>query len=115
MNDLDCTFCDIVSKRLPSHIHFEDDEIVVFENELDWVPVMLLLVPRRHMTQTDLWNDGAMLGRLGAMASKLGHQHAPNGFRILSNFGADGLQSQPHGHLHVIGGAYLGRYVARSR
>jgi len=36
---------------------------------------------------------------------------APNGFRILSNFGRDGLQSQSHGHLHVIGGTHLGEYA----
>ncbi len=114
MNDPECTFCGIVSKRLPGHIHYEDDEIVVFENQLDWVPVMLLLVPRRHMSQTDLWNDGPMLTRLGAMASKFGHELAPNGFRILSNFGEHGLQTQPHAHLHVIGGTHLGLYVKRT-
>lgn len=114
MSDQNCTFCDIVSKRLPAVIRYEDDEIVVFDNRLDWVPVMLLLVPRQHMSQTDLWSDGAMLGRLGAIASKLGHEQAPNGFRILSNFGADALQSQSHGHLHVLGGTRLGLYVERS-
>ncbi len=36
---------------------------------------------------------------------------AINGFRILSNFGHDGMQSQSHGHLHVIGGANLGPYA----
>ena len=37
--------------------------------------------------------------------------YSPNGFRILSNFGYDGLQSQSHGHLHVVGGTFLGHYV----
>jgi diadenosine tetraphosphate (Ap4A) HIT family hydrolase len=36
---------------------------------------------------------------------------APNGFRILSNFGPDGLQSQSHAHIHVIGGMPLGEYA----
>ena len=113
MNDANCTFCGIVSKRLPGYIRYEDDEIVVFDNQLDWVPVMLLLVPRRHMSQTELWNDAAMLSQLGTMATRLGHELAPNGFRILSNFGQEALQSQPHGHLHVIGGQPLGLYVKR--
>ena len=49
--------------------------------------------------------------RLGDVAATLGCMYCPNGFRILSNFGYDGLQSQSHGHLHVIGGQYLGHYA----
>jgi diadenosine tetraphosphate (Ap4A) HIT family hydrolase len=49
--------------------------------------------------------------RLGTTAVDMGSMFAPNGFRILSNFGYDGLQSQSHGHLHVIGGTYLGEYA----
>jgi diadenosine tetraphosphate (Ap4A) HIT family hydrolase len=45
------------------------------------------------------------------VAVTLGAMNCPNGFRILSNFGRDGLQSQSHGHLHVIGGTFLGEYA----
>ena len=74
---------------------------------------MLLLVPRRHMSQSELWSDGAILAKIGELAVRLGRDHCPNGFRILSNFGHDALQTQLHGHLHVIGGTPLGLYVAR--
>ena len=106
-----CTFCEIVAGRLPSHIRYEDDEVLVFDNHLRWVPVMLLLVPREHMTQEELWSSGPLLSKLAALAVRLGQEHCPNGFRILSNFGLDALQTQFHGHLHVIGGARLGLYV----
>ena len=74
---------------------------------------MLLLVPRRHMSQAELWSDAALMSKIGSLAARLGQEHCPRGFRILSNFGADALQTQSHGHLHVIGGAPLGLYVAR--
>ena len=106
-----CTFCEIVAGRLPSRTRYEDDELVVFDNQLDWAPVMLLLVPKRHITQAELWSNGLLLSKLGSLAVSLGHQRCPNGFRILSNFGRDALQTQHHGHLHVIGGARLGLYV----
>ena len=32
--------------------------------------------------------------------------------RILSNFAPHGMQSQDHGHLHILGGRHLGPYVA---
>ena len=108
-----CTFCDIVAGRLPGNIRFEDDEIVVFDNQLEWVPVMLLLAPRRHMTQTELWGSGALIARMASLAVRMGREHSPGGFRVLSNFGPDALQTQAHGHLHVLGGAYLGLYVGQ--
>ena len=51
------------------------------------------------------------LERLGNVAVNMGAMYCPNGFRLLSNFGHDGLQSQSHGHLHVIGGTPLGEYA----
>ena len=106
-----CTFCEIVAGRLPSRVRYQDNDFVVFDNQHHWVPVMLLLVPRKHMTQTELWTSGALLSRLGALAVQMGREHCPNGFRILSNFGQDALQTERHGHLHVIGGGSLGLYV----
>ena len=35
----------------------------------------------------------------------------PEGYRLLSNFGAHGMQSQSHGHLHILGGENLGLYL----
>ena len=106
-----CTFCDIVAGRLTSRILQEDEDVVVFHNQLDWVPVMLLVVPRRHITQTELWTNGAMLSKMGEVAVRMGQEHAPDGFRILSNFGRDALQTQFHAHIHVLGGTRLGLYV----
>ena len=108
-----CNFCEIIAKRRPSCIWYEDDEIVVFENRMDWVPLMWLLIPRQHLTQTELWNDGRLLAKMGKLAVRLGEEHSTNGFRILSNFGSDGLQTQYHAHLHLLGGTYLGHYVRR--
>ena len=113
MGDGQCTFCDIVAGRIPANVRHEDDDVIVFDNELEWVPVMLLLVPRRHMSQGELWSDGALLAKIGALAVRLGRDRCPNGFRILSNFGHDALQTQPHGHVHVIGGSPMGLYVRR--
>ena len=108
-----CTFCDIVARRGPAHIRYEDEEVLVFDNELDWVPVMLLLIPKQHLSQDELWTSGELFAKMGVLAVELGNKHCPNGFRILSNFGHDALQTQLHGHLHIIGGTELGIYVRR--
>ena len=106
-----CTFCEIVAGRLPSRIVHEETDILVFKNRLDWYPTQLLIVPKDHMTQDDLWASGEMLGRMGELAVKLGSESCPDGYRIVSNFGRDGLQTQRHGHVHVVGGRPLGLYV----
>ena len=68
---------------------------------------MLLAVPKKHMTQGELWSKEEM-GKVAEIAARIGKEQCPNGFRLLSNFGQDGMQSQPHGHIHIIGGIHLG-------
>jgi len=103
-----CVFCRIIAKQEPATIVYEDEEVVVFKNRLNWVPVMLLAVPRQHMTQEELWRN---MGRVGEVAVKIGQELCPGGFRLLSNFGPDAMQSQEHGHVHILGGTFLGEYA----
>jgi histidine triad (HIT) family protein len=103
-----CVFCEIISGREPAEILFRDDEVIVFRNRLRWVPVMLLSVPIRHLAQSELWTN---LGRVGELAVQMGQKHCPGGFRLVSNFGHDAMQSQDHAHVHVIGGTFLGEYA----
>ncbi|MBO54762.1 MAG: hypothetical protein CL886_03785 [Dehalococcoidia bacterium] len=105
-----CVFCEIINGAEPARIRYIDNDIIAIVNKLTWVPVMLLVMPKQHLTQIELWTSGIM-ERMGTTAVNLGAMYAPNGFRILSNFGYDGLQSQNHGHIHVIGGTYLGHYA----
>ena len=105
-----CVFCDIVAGTEAARIRYLDNDLIAIVNRLTWVPIMLLVMPRHHMSQLDMWSNGIM-AKLGNVAATLGCMYCPDGFRILSNFGYDGLQSQSHGHVHVIGGQYLGHYA----
>jgi histidine triad (HIT) family protein len=103
-----CVFCEIVAGREPADVLHETDEVIVFRNRLRWVPVMLLAVPKRHMTQAELWRD---MGAVGEAAIKVAQEHCPGGYRLISNFGYDGMQSQEHAHVHILGGMFLGEYA----
>lgn len=103
-----CVFCNIVAGRESANVIFEDDDIIVIQNLLRWVPVMLLAMKKEHTTQAQLWDD---MDHIGRVASKIGQEMCPRGFRLLSNFGYDGMQSQEHGHVHIVGGTHLGPYV----
>lgn len=103
-----CVFCEIVAKREPADILYESERVLVFRNRLRWVPVMLLAIPKRHMTQAELWRD---MGEVGAAAVEVAEAQCPGGYRLLSNSGYDGMQSQPHAHVHILGGQFLGEYA----
>ncbi len=104
-----CVFCNIVAGREPANIVYQDDEIIVIQNVLRWVPVMLLAMTKEHTTQAELWENH--IGKVGKIATEIGRQLCPGGFRVLTNFGYDAMQSQDHGHLHILGGTFLGHYV----
>jgi len=106
----ECAFCAIASGELPRRIRHQDDELIAFHNALDWAPLMYLVAPIAHMSQGEFWQS-PLFPRAARLAVEIGESDAPGGFRIVSNFGADAMQSQPHGHLHVLGGAHLGLYM----
>ena len=108
--ETNCIFCNIAAGNEPATILYEDDEVIAIRNVLNWTPVMLLVMPKQHMTQQELWSSPIMQ-RVGAVATEVGAERCPGGFRLLSNFGHDAMQSQQHGHLHLLGGMYLGPYA----
>lgn len=105
-----CVFCEIIAGREPADIRYEDEHVIVFKNRLNWVPVMLLAVPKQHMTQGELWTCDAM-AHVARAAAEQGDRFSPAGFRLLSNFGTQAMQSQVHAHIHVLGGTFLGEYA----
>lgn len=109
-SDPNCIFCSISAGQAPAKFRYLDEDLMVIVNKLTWVPLMLLVMPRKHMSQIEVWSSG-LLTRMGNLAVDMGAMYAPNGFRILSNFGRDGMQSQSHGHLHVVGGQRLIEYA----
>ncbi|MEE9325387.1 MAG: HIT family protein [Dehalococcoidia bacterium] len=105
---MNCVFCQIIARKAPGNIRYEDDEVIVLDNKLNWAPVMLLAMPKKHLGQDELWQD---MSKVGAVAFEMGRKLCPRGFRLLSNYGPDAMQSQDHGHIHVIGGTFLGPYA----
>ena len=105
-----CIFCQIITKKKPANIYFEDDNIIIFQNKLTWAPIMLLIVPKKHMTQEEMYTSPIILD-IAKNAIKWGNALCPDGFRVLSNFGLDGFQTVKHAHMHVVGGKYLCKYI----
>jgi histidine triad (HIT) family protein len=106
--DPSCLFCRIVAGEIPATRVHEDELVVAIEDIDPVAPVHLLLLPRAHIgSAADLGEaDGPLLGRLFAVAAQLaaGAGLPDRGYRLVSNIGADGGQSVPHLHVHLLGG-----------
>ncbi len=107
-----CTFCEIVAKRIPAKVAYEDDSVLAFHDINPQAPVHLLLIPKRHVASllelTGL--DDALVGGLVRRARDLARELglAERGFRLVFNAGDDAGYSVHHIHLHLVGGRKLG-------
>ena len=108
----DCLFCRVLSGELPSKIVHQDERCVAIEDKFPQAPVHLLVMPRRHFESLNEASDADrdLLGHLLLVARRVAESKgvSSSGYRVLTNVGADGGQSVPHLHFHVLGGKKLG-------
>lgn len=104
---MDCIFCKIVKGEIPSPRVYEDEDFIVIRDIAPQAKEHFLAIPKKHfadvteMTDEDAALVGRILKKIGELASSLGLQ---GGFRLVSNKGADAMQSVPHLHIHILGG-----------
>ncbi len=106
----DCLFCKICNGEIPSIILFEDEDLLAFRDIDPKAPFHALIVPKKHIESAAALGeeDGALLGKIFALAAKLcAEEGVTNGYRVVTNVGADGGQSVPHLHFHVLGGRQM--------
>ena len=106
----DCLFCKIIKGEIPSAKVYEDDKVYAFRDINPQAKVHVLVVPKTHysdlcdITAKDTGLTGYLFKKCADIAASEGLK---NGFRIISNCGADACQSVKHFHVHVLGGEQL--------
>ena len=106
----DCIFCKIANGEIPSTKLYEDEDMIIIKDLNPQAPVHLLLIPKEHyaniieMSDAQAQTLAKCIKKLSALTDQLGLQ---NGFRLVSNKGADGCQSVGHLHIHILGGGKL--------
>jgi histidine triad (HIT) family protein len=105
-----CIFCRIVAGTIPATIVASTDTAVAFRDLHPQAPVHVLVIPRRHTVSLAAATDSGELGDLLALAAAVARDEgiAESGYRVVTNVGADGGQTVPHLHLHVLGGRSMG-------
>ena len=102
----DCIFCMLANHEIPTNVVYEDDEMFCFKDAEPQAPVHVLLIPKKHIECIDdiKPEDAALIGRMFLkiqdIARDLGLE---NGYRVVSNNGADAFQTVKHLHFHILG------------
>lgn len=106
-----CIFCKIVAGTIPSDKVYEDEQVLVFRDIDPKAPVHVLVVPKLHIPGVNevTADNSAVIAHayevIAQIVSELGVDES--GYRVVVNSGADGQQSVPHLHFHVLGGRQL--------
>jgi histidine triad (HIT) family protein len=107
----DCLFCRIVAGAIPATRIHEDELVIAIRDVNPQAPTHVLVLPTRHVASAaELGDEDAeLLGRLfGVAAGLAAREGLDNGWRLVTNVGADGGQSVDHLHLHLLGGRAMG-------
>jgi histidine triad (HIT) family protein len=100
-------FQKIADREIPATLIYEDDRCVAFRDIHPQAPTHILIVPRQPIPSLDYLTaaDGPLVGHLLVVAKQVALQEGlSNGYRMVVNCGADGQQTVPHLHLHLLGG-----------
>jgi histidine triad (HIT) family protein len=113
----ECLFCEIVARRRPAEIEYEDDEVLAFRDIYPKAPVHLLVVPKRHIESVLTLDpdDAPLVGRLVLAARRIGEARGfgERGYRLGINCGPEGGQHVYHLHVHFLAGRREERKVER--
>ncbi len=110
-------FAKILRGEIPNNTVFENDHALAFNDIAPQAPVHLLVIPKGAYVSLDHFARDASVdeqaGFFAAVAEVCKITGVDDGFRAIANTRTHGVQDVPHFHLHIIGGAQLGRMLPK--
>ncbi len=108
---MNCLFCKIVEKKIPSKIVYEDERVLAFEDINPQAPIHILVIPKKHIsTSLEIKSDdNELVGYMFQTANKIAKERniAERGFRLVMNCNRESGQTVFHIHLHLLGGRIM--------
>lgn len=112
---MDCIFCKIIRKEIPSKTVYEDDKVLVIMDINPQVDGHLLVIPKKHYTDY-LELDKETFTHIFEVAQKIGLMELEKldatSLTLKINYGD--TQDVKHFHLHILPNAHLKRKPQRS-
>ena len=111
-------FARILRGEIPCKKVYEDEHALAFHDINPLAPVHVLVIPKAAYVSMDDFTAKAspeemagLFRAVGETARRLGLPET--GYRILANSGAHANQEVAHLHIHIFGGAPLGRMLEK--
>ena len=110
-----CLFCKIIAGTIPSTKVYEDETVLAFRDIAPQAPTHILVIPKVHISGADgvTAENSAVVAHIFEVIPHIAKAEGlANGYRIVSNCGADAGQTVPHLHFHILGGKKLALEMA---
>ncbi|MGC3940015.1 histidine triad nucleotide-binding protein [Roseobacter sp. EG26] len=115
-------FAKILRGEIPNNTVLETDHTLAFRDLYPQAPTHVLVIPKGSYVSFDHFaseaSEAEIVDYTRAIAEVCRMEGvsltAGDGFRMISNAGADGVQEVPHLHVHILGGRPMGRMVAKA-
>ena len=110
-----CLFCKIIGGAIPSTKVYEDETVFAFRDINPQAPTHVLVVPKTHIPDCNgiTAENSAVVAHIFEVIPVIAKAEGlENGYRVVSNCGADGCQSVLHLHFHILGGKKLSEQMA---
>ena len=110
-----CLFCKIVAGEIPSTKVYEDERVLAFRDINPQAPTHILVIPKAHIASVaDITaENSAVVAHIFEVIPMIAEKEGlANGYRVVSNCGADAGQTVPHLHFHILGGKELALEMA---
>ncbi|MCI0756556.1 histidine triad nucleotide-binding protein [Teichococcus vastitatis] len=111
-------FARILRGEIPARKVYDDAHALAFHDIAPQAPVHVLVIPKgAYVSVADFSAQASpeevagFWRAVAQVARQLGLEN--QGFRVLTNMGADAGQEVPHFHVHIFGGKPLGPMLAR--
>ena len=107
---MDCLFCKIAAGQIPSTKVYEDESILAFRDIAPMAPTHILVIPKTHIgsvAEITPENSAVVVHIFATIPSIAAAEGLTNGYRVVSNCGADAGQTVQHLHFHILGGRQL--------
>lgn len=112
---MSCLFCKIVAGEIPSTKVYEDELVLAFRDIAPQAPTHILVIPKTHIPSVDgitAENSHIVAHIFEVIPGIAKAEGLENGYRVVSNCGADAGQTVPHLHFHILGGKALALEMA---
>lgn len=101
---MDCVFCKIANKEIPSNLIYEDENVAAFYDLNPQAPIHFLVIPKKHYASLNEINSQEVFGEIFSVIPKITKQLGIKEYRTVVNTGESAGQTVYHIHVHVMAG-----------